>query len=112
VVDPHAPDTVYVFPLSGAGGRYPPEGCAQVWRSTDAGEHWEPLGTKPDGGLPDGFFVGVMRDAMSADDHDTPGLYLGGRNGSVWGSFDGGESWRELVRDLPDVMVVRAARVG
>ena len=29
-----------------------------------------------------------MRDAMSADDHDEPGLYLGARNGSVWGSFD------------------------
>ena len=26
VVDPHDPDTVYVFPLQGAEGRYPPEG--------------------------------------------------------------------------------------
>ncbi len=34
-------------------------------------------------GLPDGFFVGVMRDAMSADDHDQTGLYVGARNGSV-----------------------------
>ncbi len=28
VVDPHDADTVYVFPLGGAGGRYPPEGNA------------------------------------------------------------------------------------
>ena len=53
-----------------------------------------------------------MRDAMSADDHTETGLYLGGRDGSVWGSFDEGATWRELVRGLPDVMVVRAARAG
>ncbi len=110
VVDPHDPDTVYVFPLAGAEGRYPPGGHALVWRSRDAGDSWEPLG-EGDHGLPAGFFVGVMRDAMCVDDHEDAGLYFGARNGSVWGSFDGGTSWRELVRDLPDVMVVRAARV-
>ncbi len=108
VVDPRDPDTVSVFPLAGADGRYPPEGHARVWRSHDAGETWAPLGA---GGLPDGFFVGVMRDAMSVDDHDVPGLYLGARNGAVWASFDDGATWREVARDLPDVMVVRAARV-
>jgi hypothetical protein len=111
VVHPHDPDTVYVFPLSGAEGRYPPGGRALVWRSQDAGDTWQALGDAEDAGLPDGFFVGVMRDAMSVDDHDDTGLYLGARDGSVWGSFDGGSSWRELVRGLPDVMVVRAARV-
>jgi hypothetical protein len=111
VVHPQDPDTVYVFPLAGAEGRCPPQGRARVWRSTDAGDSWEPLGTAKQGGLPDRFFVGVMRDAMCADDHDETGLYLGARNGSVWGSFDAGATWRELVRDLPDVMVVRAARV-
>jgi photosystem II stability/assembly factor-like uncharacterized protein len=111
VVDPHDPDTVYVFPLLGAGGRYPPEGRARVWRSHDAGASWEPLGGAAEDGLPNRFFVGVMRDAMCTDDHQDAGLYFGGRNGSVWGSFDGGTSWRELIRDLPDVMVVRAASV-
>ena len=38
VVHPHEPDTVFVFPLSGSGGRYPPDGKARVWRSRDAGE--------------------------------------------------------------------------
>jgi photosystem II stability/assembly factor-like uncharacterized protein len=112
VVDPRDPDTVYVFPLQGAGGRYPPKGAARVWRSRDAGETWEALGGGPRDGLPDGFFVGVMRDGMSVDDHEETGLYFGARDGSVWGSFDDGASWRELVRGLPDVMVVRAARVG
>jgi len=111
VVHPHDSDTVHVFPLAGAEGRYPPDGHARVWRSRDAGQTWEALGSADDGGLPDTFFVGVMRDAMSMDDHEDAGLYVGARNGSVWGSFDSGATWQELVRDLPDVMVVRAALI-
>ncbi|MEI2820158.1 MAG: exo-alpha-sialidase [Marmoricola sp.] len=106
VVHPHQPDTVFVFPVSAEGGRHPVDGKAAVWRSHDAGSTWEPL-TK---GLPGSFFVGVMRDAMCADDHDEAGLYFGARNGSVWASPDGGESWSCAISNLPDVMVVRAAR--
>jgi photosystem II stability/assembly factor-like uncharacterized protein len=105
VVHPHEPDTVYVFPLSDSAGRYPTDGKAAVWRSRDAGETWEQLAD----GLPDAFYVGVMRDAMTADDHASAGLYVGTRNGAVWASPDAGDSWRQIVADLPDVMVVRAA---
>ncbi len=107
VVHPHEPDTVYVFPLNDGAGRYPPDGKARVWRSRDAGETWEELGN----GLPEAFYVGVMRDGMSADDHESAGLYVGTRNGAVWASSDSGDSWRQIVADLPDVMVVRAAAV-
>ncbi len=107
VVHPHEPDTIYVFPISGGDGRYPPGAKARVWRSRDAGDSWQELGE----GLPDSFYVAVMRDAMCADDHDTAGIYFGARNGSVWGSADEGGTWRQLVSDLPDVMVVRAARL-
>ena len=78
-----------------------------VWRSRDAGDHWEAL----DKGLPDHFYVGVMRDAMCADDHEVAGVYFGARNGSVWASADAGETWREILRDIPDVLVVRAAKI-
>ncbi|MCW2814935.1 MAG: hypothetical protein JWN84_2390 [Nocardioides sp.] len=105
VVDPHEPDTVYVFPLEGSGRRYPPAARASVWRSRDAGDSWEPLAD----GLPEPCYVGVMRDAMVADDHESVGLYLGARNGAVWASADAGATWRCVVSDLPDVMVVRAA---
>ena len=105
VVHPHEPDTVYVFPLNAGEGRYPTDGKARVWRSTDAGDSWEALGD----GLPDQFYVGVMRDAMTTDDHDSAGVYVGARNGAVWGSADAGKTWRQLVANLPDVMVVRAA---
>jgi photosystem II stability/assembly factor-like uncharacterized protein len=105
VVHPNEPDTIFVFPNNGGDGRHPPEGRARVWRSRDAGETWEELGN----GLPDTFWVSVMRDAMCADDHDSPGIYFGARNGAVWGSTDAGESWRQIVANLPDVMSVRAA---
>jgi hypothetical protein len=107
VVHPHEPDTVYVFPINGGDRRYPPEGKARVWRSTDAGETW----TELDKGLPDAFYVAVMRDAMCMDQHDSPGIYFGARNGAVWGSTDAGDSWSLVVADLPDVMAVRAAAV-
>ena len=50
-----------------------------------------------------------MRDAMCHDGHDPAGLYVGARNGAVWASNDAGESWRQIVANLPDVLVVRAA---
>lgn len=105
VVHPHDPDTVFVFPLNAGEGRYPTGGRARVWRSQDAGATWAELGE----GLPDYFFVGVMRDAMTADDHARAGLYVGARNGAVWGSSDTGDTWHKIVDNLPDVMVVRAA---
>jgi hypothetical protein len=105
VVHPHEPDTIYVFPLSGSGGRYPVDAEARVWRSRDAGETWESLGE----GLPGEFYVGVMRDAMCADDHERAGIYFGARNGAVWASADEGDSWRQIAANLPDVLCVRAA---
>jgi photosystem II stability/assembly factor-like uncharacterized protein len=107
VVHPHQPDTVYVFPINGGERRYPPGARARVWRSRDAGETWQELSE----GLPEGFFVAVMRDAMCADDHEQAGIYFGARNGAVWGSADEGDTWRQLVSDLPDVMCVRAAAI-
>ena len=108
VVHPHEPDTIYVFPINGGDRRYPPEAKARVWRSKDAGNTWEELGK----GLPDDFYVAVMRDAMCVDDHESTGIYFGARNGAVWGSNDEGETWTQVVSDLPDVLVVRAAAVA
>ena len=105
VVHPHHPDTVFVFPLDGSVGRHPVDGKARVWCSRDAGATWTELGA----GLPDAFYVAVMRDAMCVDDHASAGVYFGARNGAVWASADEGESWRQIVTDLPDVMVLRAA---
>lgn len=106
VVHPHEPDTIYTFPIGGGESRCPPGGRARVWRSRDAGGSWEEL----DRGLPDAFYVDVMRDAMCVDDHDPAGVYVGARNGTVWASRDAGGTWRRIVENIPDVLVVRAAR--
>lgn len=109
VVDPADPDTVFVFPLVADSERIPPDGRALVWRSHNGGDDWEPLSK----GLPtDGFFAGVMRDAMCTDDMDPTGVYFGTRDGCVYASRDHGDSWVEIVSHLPDVMCVRAAAVG
>lgn len=109
VAHPRRGGTAYTFPIADAGARWPVDGRARVYRTDDAGESWTSLG---EGQLPDQYFAAVMRDAMCADDHDVSGVYFGGRNGSVFASPDEGESWSEVARDLPDVLVVRAAAVA
>jgi photosystem II stability/assembly factor-like uncharacterized protein len=106
-VHPHDPDTVYVFPLVGAEERFPPRGEARVWRSRDAGATWQALGE----GLPEGFYAGVMRDAMCADDADPAGVYFGSRDGTVYASSDEGDTWAAVAEHLPDVLSVRAATI-
>jgi hypothetical protein len=103
VVHPLEPDTVFVFPNGAGESRFPPDGKALVWRSRDAGESWQSLGT----GLPEAFYSAVVRDAMTAD--PAGGLYVGTRCGNVFASTDSGSTWREVVKHLPDVLVVRAA---
>ena len=103
VVHPHRPETVYVFPLGGGDGRYPPDAVPRVWRSDDAGESWTAYGD----GLPEPWYVAVMCDAMCADSHDPAGLYFGARNGTVWASADEGVTWRQIAANLPDVMSVK-----
>ena len=107
VVHPHRPEVIYNFPLQADAMRFPPEGRCRVYRSEDLGKSWDALGV----GLPDGFWAGVMRDAMCADDADPAGVYFGSRTGEVYASGDEGESWRQVVSHLPDVLTVRAATV-
>jgi photosystem II stability/assembly factor-like uncharacterized protein len=108
VAHPHRANTAFTFPIADAGARWPVDGKARVYRTDDGGGSWAELGA---GSLPDEFYAAVMRDAMCADDHDVAGVYVGGRNGSVFASADEGETWSEIHRDLPDVMCVRAARI-
>lgn len=108
VVDPHDPDTVYVFPLVADGERIPPDARARVWRSRNAGASWTELSD----GLPEeGFYSAVLRDAMCADDGSPTGLYFGSRDGSVFASNDAGDTWTLAASHLPDVLCVRGARV-
>ncbi|GLZ31908.1 glycosyl hydrolase [Lentzea sp. NBRC 105346] len=108
VVHPHEPDTIYNFPIETDGRRFPPEGKCRVYRSRDAGNTWEALGS----GLPDSFWTAVMRDAMCTDSGSPAGIYFGSRSGSVYASPDEGDHWHLVADNLPDVLSVRAAVIA
>ena len=48
----------------------------------------------------------VLRDAMAVDTLDACGIYFGTTGGQVYGSTDGGDSWKPIVHDLPAVLSV------
>ena len=45
---------------------------------------------------------------MSLDKLAPCGVYFGTTGGSVFGSADGGDSWSQLVADLPKILCVEA----
>jgi BNR/Asp-box repeat len=107
VIHPHDPKTIYVIPLNGADkGRHMIDGHAAVWRSRDRGDSWQQLTS----GLPqEHAYLGVLREAMSIDSFDRPGVYFGTSTGQVFGSADEGDHWQLLADFLPAVWSVEAA---
>lgn len=106
VAHPSRPGTVWTFPLVADSERYPVDHRCRVFRSTDAGDKWEPLSV----GLPDEpFHPSVLRDAMCAG--QAGDVYFGTRSGEVYASRDDGDSWSLVAAHLPDVLCVRAAEV-
>jgi photosystem II stability/assembly factor-like uncharacterized protein len=105
---PHDRDTFYVIPLDPGHGRTTPDGKVAVWRTRDAGSSWQRL----DRGLPqENAYVGVLREGMTIDDHDTPGLYFGTSTGQVFASTDEGESWNQIGGLFPGITSVTYASV-
>jgi hypothetical protein len=47
---------------------------------------------------------------MAVDSAEEPGIYFGTNSGSVFASFDEGDSWAEIARHLPTVLCVEAVR--
>jgi hypothetical protein len=102
-VHAHEPDTVYVVPIKSDSEHYPPEGKLRVYRSRVGGNEWEPLTN----GLPQSdCYVNVLRDAMAVDRMDECGVYFGTTGGQVYCSWDSGDHWAPIVRDLPPVLSV------
>jgi hypothetical protein len=96
-----------VVPLVADMQRVPPDGRLRVHRTRDAGETWR----ESSAGLPDGSWTSVLRDAMCVDEGDPTGVYIGTRDGCVYGSADEGETFTLIADHLPDVLTVRAARL-
>ncbi len=105
---PHDRDTFFVIPLDPLHSRTMPEGKAAVWRTRDAGSSWERLTA----GLPQrDAHLGVLRQGMTADTEDVPGLYFGTSTGQVFASADDGDSWTEIASYLPAISSVDVAVV-
>ncbi|MEV4343351.1 exo-alpha-sialidase [Actinoplanes sp. NPDC049596] len=108
VAHPARPGVIWNFPLIADSQRHPADLRCRVFRSTDAGEKWEPLAA----GLPDGpYYPVVLRDAMCADDGSPAGVYFGTRAGEVFATRDEGDTWTTVATHLPDVLSVRAVSV-
>jgi len=108
VAHPRRGGTVWNFPLVADSQRHPVDLRCQVFRSTDAGDTWQPQRA----GLPeDPNYPAVLRDAMCVDDAEPAGVYFGTRCGEVFASRDEGESWSAVAAHLPDILTVRAATV-
>jgi len=109
-VHPRDPERIWVLPLNGdMEGRFPPDAKAAVWVSRDGGETW----SDKRAGLPqENCFFTVLRQAMATDQDDPAGIYFGTNTGSVFGSFDEGETWIELARHLPTILGVEVMNRG
>ncbi|NUR44837.1 MAG: glycosyl hydrolase, partial [Sphingomonas sp.] len=71
-----------------------------LFRTTDYGRHWTPI-TK---GIPSDEIVRSVR-----EDTVRPGLLFAGTERGVWVSFDDGQSWQKLQRNLPATQVADLA---
>lgn len=108
-IHPGNPDCAWIVPLESDEFRCTPEGKLRVYRTLDAGGHWEPQA----GGLPQaGAYETVLRDALAVDALSPAGLYFGTRSGKLFGSADEGERWVELADGLPPVISVKTAVIA
>ncbi len=108
-MDPHDANTVYIIPIESDEFRCTPEARLRVYRTQNGGESWEPLTN----GLPQqDAFETILRDNMKADANDPTGLYFGTRNGKLFGSRDGGNSWTMIREGLPAITCVKTATVN
>jgi serine/threonine protein kinase len=109
VVHPKKPASVYIVPVESDEFRCSCDGRLRVYRTRNAGESWVPLMR----GLPQkGAYETVLRDAMTVDCFDVPGLYFGTRSGQLFASTDEGNTWQKIADGLPPVVCLRNAWVG
>jgi hypothetical protein len=107
-IHPTDPDSAWIVPLESDEFRCTPEGKLRTYRTRNAGAGWE---AQSDGLPQDGAFETVLRDAMAVDVLEPAGVYIGTRNGKLFGSADEGEHWSLLFDGLPAIVSVKAAIV-
>jgi hypothetical protein len=105
-VDRSDADTLFVIPEESSDMRAVVDGRLRVYRSTNAGAHWQALTS----GLPQAnAYVTVLREGLTSDSLQPSGLYLGTSSGHLFASQDRGETWATIAAFLPRVLSVSAA---
>jgi photosystem II stability/assembly factor-like uncharacterized protein len=101
---PRDPMTAWTIPLTDPmNGRLMIDGAAAVWRTEDGGDSWIRSGD----GLPQkDAYVGVLREAMAVDRHDSVGVYFGTSTGQLYGSADEGHTWSRIADNMPPIWSV------
>lgn len=108
-IDPGNPDVLYTIPEDSSDFRATVGGRLRVYRTRDAGAHWQALTE----GLPQRHcYVTVLRDGLAGDGLDPLGLYLGTSSGHVFHSRDGGDHWSPLPAILPPVLSIDGCAVA
>jgi photosystem II stability/assembly factor-like uncharacterized protein len=108
VLHPRDPETLWVFPMDGSSvwPRVSPGGKPAAYRSVNGGKSWQRQAT----GLPKAqAWWTVKRQAMTADQAATVGVYFGTTSGEVWGSRDEGRTWKCLARNLPHIYAIECS---
>ncbi|MCF8721189.1 sialidase family protein [Nitrospina gracilis] len=111
VVHPRDDNTAWVFPMDGSmvWPRTAVEGRPCAYVTKNGGKTWKRL----DAGLPESqAWWTVKRQAMTGDDADPVGLYVGTTGGELWLSRDEGNKWTCMARHLPEIYSVEVAEVG
>lgn len=108
VLHPCNSDTAWVFPMDGSTvwPRVSPGGKPAAYVTKNAGKSWVRL----DKGFPRAnAWWTVKRHAMTADAHESVGLYLGTTQGEIWASRNEGATWTCIAKHLPEIYSVEAA---
>lgn len=110
VLHPRDPKTCWVFPMDGTQvwPRTSPGGKPAAYVTRNSGKSWQRL----DNGLPkEQAWLTVFRQAMTADQQTSVGVYFGTTCGEIWASINEGEKWTCIARHLPHVYAVEAVEL-
>ncbi len=95
-------NTLFCVPLESDEQRMPKDGKLRLYRSTNGGASWAGRA------IADNVWCAVLRGAMSTDQLDPCGLYVGTGSGTLHASRDAGDTWKTLPVTLPRILHVSA----
>ncbi|MEO5734175.1 MAG: exo-alpha-sialidase [Rubrivivax sp.] len=102
-VHPQDPDTAWFVPGIKDERRVPVDGALVVNRTTDGGRNFQTFRD----GLPQRDCYDLVYRHGLAVGPDGRALLMGSTTGNLWGSDDGGESWRSVSANLPPIHALR-----